>query len=221
MKHNVGISETSQQYMNAFVNTPPSPSFFRYILPLTKGKKVLDVGSGAGQFLAHFSTESVGLDISLPNIIRCQEKGFNVRTSDFNVRLECIDQEFETVFCSHVLEHVDAPINFLRECNRCLIDGGMLIIGVPTAKSIVRLFRDRYFHDHPEHLYAFSVENLTWLLIRTGFTVERVFIDLRKVKQWHLTWFLDMCQKLPPWTTLWFSNGYWMVANKSFKRIIN
>jgi SAM-dependent methyltransferase len=220
VSQSVIISETSEQYVNAVVDTAPSPSFFRYILPLTRGKKVLDIGSGTGQYLVHFNTESVGLDISLPNLIRCRGKGLNVRRSDFNVRLECADQEFEMVFCSHVLEHVDAPINLLRECNRCLIDEGRLIIGVPTAKSIVRLFRDRYFYDHPEHLYAFSIENLTWLLLNTGFTVERIFIDLRKVKQWHLTLFLDLCQKLPPWSTLWFSNGYWMVAQKSFKRII-
>jgi len=219
MKPSVSISETSKQYLNALVDTPPPPSFFRYILPLTNGKKVLDIGSGTGQYLEHFNAESVGLDISIPNLTGCQKRGLKVRRSDFNVRLECVDREFEIVFCSHVLEHVDAPINLLRECNRCLIDGGKLIIGVPTEISIVRILCDRYFRDHPEHLYAFSVENLTWLLLKTGFIIERIFIDFRKVKQWHLTLFADLCQKLPFWTTLWFSNGFWIIAHKSGKGI--
>jgi SAM-dependent methyltransferase len=209
------VGETSRHYLNEVVDTPPPYSFFRYVLPLTRGRKVLDVGAGAGQFLTHFGPNGVGLDISEPNLRLCRERGLTVRRSDFNNRLQSADAEFDVVFCSHVLEHVDAPINLLRECNRCLKDDGMLILSVPTEHSIVRWVRDSYFEDHPEHLYAFSPKNLKWLLSKTGFVTDHTFMDFRKVTQWRLGWFSDVGQKFPAWSTLWMSSAYWLVAHKT------
>ena len=43
------------------------------------------------------------------------------------------DSEFDAVYSSHVLEHVQNEIKFLQEAKRVLKDQGVLIIGMPTA----------------------------------------------------------------------------------------
>jgi len=43
------------------------------------------------------------------------------------------DSEFDIVYSSHVLEHVQNELIFLREANRVLKNNGTFIIGMPTA----------------------------------------------------------------------------------------
>jgi len=46
------------------------------------------------------------------------------------------DSEFDEVYCSHVLEHLDDPNNAMREIHRILKKGGMVFIRVPHFTSI-------------------------------------------------------------------------------------
>ncbi len=41
------------------------------------------------------------------------------------------DSEFDEVYCSHVLEHLSEPFKVMKELNRILRNGGVLILKVP------------------------------------------------------------------------------------------
>ena len=148
---------------------------FHLVARRFEGKRVLDLGCAGGDYLALFPKGSVGLEASAPSLEACRTKGLDARYGDLNRTLEINDCEFDIVFRSHVLEHVDSPVNLLREAWRVLRPDGLVLIAVPNEDSLAnRIGHDPYFGGHFEHLYSFSKDNLLALFSRTGFEVETV-----------------------------------------------
>ncbi len=82
---------------------------------------------------------------------------------------------FDVVTMWHVLEHMPDPLATLREIRRLLAPTGRLLVAVPNFGSLqARLTGPHWFHlDVPRHLFHFRPEDLTTLLARAGFQVER------------------------------------------------
>lgn len=193
---------------------PIFPSF-KYIKPIIGKKKVLDVGCGVGRYLEHFSRDSIGIEYSSASIEVCLRKKLNVIKSDVNEKLPFKDNQFEIVFASHVIEHLESPFNFLQEANRVLKDRGIVILGFPVEKSLTRILGDHYFNEHPGHLYSFSIEGIKRLLEKNSFRPEKVFVDISLIGRLPaLSPILYLANKLPLSFTLWWANAVWMVAKK-------
>ena len=206
-----GYSETTRRYVD-LAATEEQLRSFRYLQPWYRDFPVLDLGCAKGAYLRQFSQASVGVDVSKPNLERCQELGLQVRPADLNCPLPFSAGSFPVIFCSHVLEHVDAPIALLRECRRILADRGLLLLGLPIETSLVnRLRGQRYFYHHPGHLYSFSLENIDVLLKKTGFEIERFYFEPRIVRM--ESW-LSWMQQLPARSMYPLALAYWVVARK-------
>src|SRR5262249_45960923 len=104
---------------------------FPYVRKVCGSLPVLDLGCAKGAYLREFGPGSIGVDVSRPNLERCRALGLSVMEADLNQELPFPAQSFPVVFCSHVLEHVDAPIELLRQCNRVLTQEGTLVLGLP------------------------------------------------------------------------------------------
>lgn len=213
IKRAEAVGQTAAFYLDRKTRCTMTPTF-RYVRPFIKGR-TLDIGTGTGEYLETFPPGSVGLDVSEENIRVVAEKGLNVICADLNRGLPFKDSSFETVFCSHVIEHVDSPLVLLRESCRVLRRGGRLIIGVPLEKTLVRLVREDYFDGHEGHLYGLSVECAERLLRHAGFRSAAKFFNF------------PLINRLPPWTGInrvlqsaskrywqYFCTMYWMVAEK-------
>lgn len=214
------ISKTGEWYYDVVTDMEIS-NLFKYVKDYVKNKKVLDIGCGTGRYLENFSKDSVGIEVSHENIKIIKEKGLNVIFSDINNQINLKNNSFDIIFLSHVLEHVDSPINLLRECNRILDDEGMIFVSVPNENNILEVLKmDSYFDNHPEHLYSFSPTNLEVLLYKTGFQFEEIYVDLYLMKKFinKSTFFggsfLDIIQKIPNKIILPFSSSYMIVAKK-------
>lgn len=90
------------------------------------------------------------------------------------------DGEFGIVFGSHILEHLRDPLQFLRECRRVLMPGGVCRMNVPDAQWLIEQYHLRRFSiDHlveqlrsyePKmHRNAFDVDSLGGLFLGAGF----------------------------------------------------
>ncbi|HEY2544759.1 MAG TPA: class I SAM-dependent methyltransferase [Candidatus Acidoferrum sp.] len=206
-----GYCETTKHYLE-LAATEDQLLSFRYLRPWYRDLPVLDLGCAKGAYLRQFSQGSIGVDVSNPNLERCEELGLQVVAADLNCPLLFSSGSFPVIFCSHVLEHVDAPIALLRECRRILPEQGLLLLGLPIETSLVNRIRgQRYFYHHPGHLYSFSLENIDVLLKKTGFEVLRLYFEPRIIRgQPWLSWM----QRLPLRWMYLLALAYWVVARK-------
>jgi SAM-dependent methyltransferase len=70
------------------------------------------------------------------------------------------DGEYDCVFCSGVLEHVDDLFGAMREIARILRTGGVLLLGVPLAQKI---------HRAPQDFWRMTIHGVRYLLENNGF----------------------------------------------------
>ena len=204
--------ETTKHYLKLLAPEAPMASF-RYVWPSLRNRSVLDLGCAKGVYLREFGANSLGIDISKPNLEHCRGLGLRVRAADLNRDLPIPSGSFEAILCSHALEHVDAPIRLLRECRRILAPGGTLVLGLPIETSLVnRLRGQRYFYHHPGHLYSFSLENIDVLLQKTGFAIAHYYFEPRIVRG--QPW-LSLLQHLPSQLMYPLALAYWVVAGRS------
>ncbi len=206
IKHN----QTAFQYLHRKAPCRVTPTF-RYVQPYIVGK-TLDIGIGTGEYLEKFPEGSIGVDVSEENISIARSKGLKVICADINQRLPFIDSFFRSVFCSHVIEHVDSPIHLLREINRVLMPDRNLILAVPIEKTLVRLIKEDYFKDHSTHLYGLSAESISSLLEKTGFKPIARYYNFPLIKR---ILFIDkILQSVSGNYLQYFCTMYWIVAKK-------
>lgn len=85
------------------------------------------------------------------------------------------NEEYDICFHSQVMEHVPDTVSFLKECNRSLKPGGLLIFTVPFSYR---------FHYIPHDYFRWTPSALERLLVDTGFkdiSVEPLGSDLTTV----------------------------------------
>jgi len=112
------------------------------VKPFIKAGKFLDVGCGAGYAMQRAqedtNSEAFGIDPDpMGHGVGRQGSNFAVKAENiqkaFAEQIPFADGMFETVYSSHVLEHVNDEIKSLQEMSRVLKNDGVLIIGMPTA----------------------------------------------------------------------------------------
>ncbi|MFT7534306.1 MAG: SAM-dependent methyltransferase [Hyphomicrobiaceae bacterium] len=142
---------------------------------LTSGQDVLDVGCGAGAFLAylqkHRGVRPVGVDF--------MELGESPSLRD--VEFHCglfyeaglAQESLDVVTMWHFLEHDYDPKRSLRMAHRVLRPGGHLVVEVPRLDSrTYRWFGDRWPGlQAPQHTVLFTKDNLLEFVEEAGFEV--------------------------------------------------
>ncbi len=191
-----------------------SPVFIDKILPLVQRKKVLDLGSGQGDYLQFFGQGSLGLDLSPKNLESARKKGLRVKQADFN-NLDQPVGKFEVVFASHILEHVESPVEFLRFAKRSLKAKGILIVSVPNELSFAHL-KYPYFTGDGNHLYSFTINNIKEILGNMGFRILSIHLDYYTVitSKLKLNWLLPGLNLLPSPLRTPFAWAYWFVCSQ-------
>lgn len=101
---------------------------------ISPGSKVLDLGCGDGELLAHMSKKhnisAYGLEIDQEKIAIAVSRGLNIIQQDLNLGLHRFDdQTFDYVVMSQALQAVDAPDVLLRDMVRV---GKQAIITFPN-----------------------------------------------------------------------------------------
>lgn len=137
-----------------------------------EGARLLDLGTGRGEFLHGFSRLGylgIGIDRSRPENPRFSE---TVVVADYEKDpLPFEDGAFNVIFNKSVLEHVFEVGRLLRECHRVLAPGGRLISMVPDWQA-----QWRHFYDDWTHVRPFTLTGLKECVQSHGFrlhTAER------------------------------------------------
>jgi SAM-dependent methyltransferase len=154
------------------------------------GKRVVDLGSSRGLFLARFSeSERAGIEIDPEERRRGAEHGVEavehfINAFDGNrmtARLPFADESVDVVLAGEIIEHIVDTEAFLREIRRVLRRGGAVVLSTPNIlwwKHRVALlagrypdaldYRTRYGNDFG-HVRIFTPALMRGLLEETGF----------------------------------------------------
>ena len=129
------------------------------ILPIVKGKKVIDIACGEGygtNILAGSALDIIGIDINKETVENASKKyrknnlHYMVGSvSDIPVKSNSVD----VIVSYETIEHVDeeSQKSFLKEAKRVLKKDGVLIISTPNKE----LYSDRYHYHNEFHIKEF------------------------------------------------------------------
>lgn len=154
--------------------------------------KLLDIGSGKGEFLAaarERGWEVSGVEPSANFAIYSKEKfGIDVINSSLRDKI-FPDNFFDVVTLNMVLEHIDDPKGLFLIIKKVLKEGGLLYIEVPNMDSGLLKMISLYYrlnaknwspflspYHPPYHCYGYQKTSLDYLCGISGFEIKKMFI---------------------------------------------
>lgn len=148
------------------------------------GERVLDLGCGAGRFLAALreaGASPIGVELAeqAAERARANVPGADVRLLERDGSLPLGHGEIDLVWCSEVLEHIPDVGHALLEVRRVLRPGGRVLITVPyhgrlQAAAIALTRFDAHFDPLGQHVRFFTRTSLAATLHHAGFEQVRV-----------------------------------------------
>ena len=146
-----------------------------YISKLLPGR-VLDIGCGLGWILSVISDEWEKYGVELSKF--ASDKANNhaqILTGAFTEN-NFIDNWFDLIIMSHVIEHIEDPVDNIKEVSRILKKRGSLILATPDFDSgCARLFGNNYrLLNDSTHISLFSNDSMHRFLRDNGFNILKV-----------------------------------------------
>lgn len=134
-------------------------------------KKIVDAGCGHGRFLIplkEIGFKPIGLDISKNATSFCKKRGIEAHVCDLEKQKFPI-KGVDVIMSFGVIEHFQSPNSFLKECQKALKKGGILITITPDFQ---RKFKS--FYDCPGHINPYTKQKLRQLLEAFGFEIVEI-----------------------------------------------
>jgi SAM-dependent methyltransferase len=175
-------------HLSRFVNR----SKFCHFMPYEQGNRrnLLDIGCNDAKKLSYFDANGwqiYGIDISEPAVeaARCgipqgQFYCGSLESANFE------PESFDVIRLDNVLEHLEKPIETLKDIYRIIKPGGRLYLYVPNGESFTLCYLKGYSISSwiPFHLNLFSKRSLMHALREAGFQEEKVKCTLGTPLPW-------------------------------------
>jgi len=124
--------------------------FFLAHVGTVENKKVLEVGCGTGYLLSRLKllgAEVLGIEPGAHGQIGAERYGVRVIQDYFPSPL--VEDEFDVIVISNVLEHMEDPAAFMHKLKAHLVNGGQIVIAVPDeGPSVACGDASMMFHEH-------------------------------------------------------------------------
>jgi ubiquinone/menaquinone biosynthesis C-methylase UbiE len=135
-------------------------------------KKILDVGTGGGEFA--YLLKSLGHNVNgiEPNQgyaeYSKQEYGLDIQVG-FIQDIQQPDESFDLITIWHVLEHTENPTDVLTRLHWLLKPEGILVVEVPTIEATCQSPKSTF---HEAHIFNFNLDTLRKLGEKIGFSEQ-------------------------------------------------
>lgn len=127
----------------------------------TTTQKVLDIGCGTGYLLSLLREKGFdvyGIEPGIQGSIGSKKYGLPILADFFPSQY--LNQEFDVVISSLVLEHIINPEKFMIDIGKCLTRSGTVILGVPNTDPYVSSGDiSTLFHEHWSYFTSKSFKN--------------------------------------------------------------
>jgi 2-polyprenyl-3-methyl-5-hydroxy-6-metoxy-1,4-benzoquinol methylase len=125
--------------------------------------------------LRKHAAHCLGVDVLEEEVKHLRELGYNVIFAD--IAKSPLSEKFDVIVCGEVLEHVDAPGMFMKNCASMLNSSGRLVISVPNPWYINVIVKNAFtkypFVDSADHVGWYDSSTLFELGERYGLRLER------------------------------------------------
>lgn len=152
-------------------------------LPVKPGGRLLEIGCGAGENLAHLAqlgwqVEGIEPDPRAASVAR--SRGLVISEGNLNAS-SFPPASFDAIVLSHVIEHLDNPLEITKICHTLLRPNGLLVMLTPNTDAFGhRRYRENWLHlDPPRHLFLFNKTSIHHLASLAGFTDYQCFSTIR------------------------------------------
>ena len=162
-----------------------------YLKEHAPGNSLLEAGAGASTFA--LNAVKYGFDVDVVDAapwavdFLARHEGVTGTVSDLN-QCSLPPQKFGAIHCSHVLEHLSNPADFLSQCYNSLQSEGLMYLSFPAYEGKVLAWRDGlhrvglanhpYNYQAPDHLSYFDARCIRNTLEGIGFEV----VSLKRTK---------------------------------------
>lgn len=152
-----------------------------------KGKRLLDIGSGAGTLALYYASKGfdvTAIDVSIKAVQSGNESAQNMKINNIKFLVSKFPNSipngvFDYMLCIEVLEHLQNDSFALKKIFEKLKKSGVAIISVPSVNApLYRLGLASKFDRQVGHLRRYSSTNLQDICTKTGFKV----LEIRKTE---------------------------------------
>jgi 2-polyprenyl-3-methyl-5-hydroxy-6-metoxy-1,4-benzoquinol methylase len=140
------------------------------------GSKVLDYGSGAGEFVKYIEQHYVTFGYEPNHSARKNSLDKISKTKIVNNLSEIKDEFFDVITLWHVFEHIENQQEILEEFYKKLTIQGKLIIAVPNPDSYdAKKYREYWAaYDVPRHVFHFSKRGMVNLMNNPQWKIKEI-----------------------------------------------
>lgn len=132
---------------------------FKHINCYIKGKEILDIGAKEGYIHSLIKKNNSGKKIY----------SLDLKNSDFNVNLNnnfSLNKKFDIIIAGEIIEHLDNPQKFIKNCAKHLKKGGRLILTTPNATGLQYLRNPSWCVTGKfGHINAFTIPMLEYMFL--------------------------------------------------------
>lgn len=152
-----------------------------------KNSIMLDVGCGIASFLIGSEhRKAIGIDYNKNKINlgkelsnRYEKKNIDLMVGS-GLTLPLKNNSVDTIFCSHLLEHLINPNIMVEEFKRVLKPDGVIYIIVPNRNTIDKIIRrnlNMTWKADPEHVKEYTLPELKKLFNNEKWTIKKLYSD--------------------------------------------
>jgi len=155
-------------------------NYYKILEKYTKGRKLLEIGSGPGYFLScgnKLGWNVLGLEPSKEAYLYSKKLGVDVVNGFFTEKFIQKYGKFDVVSAMFVLEHLINPHSFIENIKHSLKKGGLFFLISPNDYNPLQVILKKkkgykpWWISPPQHINYFSFKSIKNLLHKKGFEV--------------------------------------------------
>lgn len=151
-----------------------------------KNNRIVEVGCGKGNFLKKLVTRSnnIGIGFDTSYVGEMESLNGKIKFKKCFYDESCTDVPADIVICRHVIEHIQNPVEMLKNIRKALVNSENAIVFFETP-SVKWILENKVMYDFfYEHCSYFDEASITKAFNIAGLTVKKIIHEFNGQYMW-------------------------------------